>query len=115
LNQQNEFALITNIIHQEWTGLTVNKHKLLKGLKSQNLRDHMSEAELDLYSFGGTFYQIDSRNYLCKRIKTKFRRGEKGGKIAKDAKQALEAKTGKQVVTAQNFLAPVKSAKRLKK
>ena len=41
-----EFAMLTNIIHQEWTGLTVNKHKDLKGLKSQNLRDHMNEAEL---------------------------------------------------------------------
>ena len=40
----DEFAFLTNIIHQEWTGLTVNKHKDLKGLKSQNLRDHMSEA-----------------------------------------------------------------------
>jgi len=42
----NEFALLTNIIHQEWTGLTVKKHKDIKGLKSQNLRDHMTEAEL---------------------------------------------------------------------
>lgn len=42
----DEFAYLTNIIHQEWTGLTVKKHKDLKGLKSQNLRDHMSEAEL---------------------------------------------------------------------
>ena len=42
----DEFAYLTNIIHEEWTGLTVKKHKDLKGLKSQNLRDHMSEAEL---------------------------------------------------------------------
>ena len=40
--------MLTNIIHQEWTGLTVKKHKDLKGLESQNLRDHMSEAELIL-------------------------------------------------------------------
>ena len=46
VTKQNEFALLTNIIHQEWTGLTVKKHKELKGLNSQNLRDHMSEAEL---------------------------------------------------------------------
>ena len=41
-----EFAFLTNVIHQEWTGLTVKKHKDLKGLKSQNLLDHMNEAEL---------------------------------------------------------------------
>ncbi|MDR2169836.1 MAG: Bro-N domain-containing protein [Planctomycetaceae bacterium] len=46
INEQDEFAALTNIIHQEWTGLTVNEHKNLKNLKSQNLRDHMSEAEL---------------------------------------------------------------------
>lgn len=42
----DEFAMLTNIIHQEWTGLSVIGHKNLKGLKTQNLRDHMSEAEL---------------------------------------------------------------------
>ncbi len=46
IKEQDEFALLTNIIHQEWTDLTVKQHKELKGLKSQNLRDHMSEAEL---------------------------------------------------------------------
>jgi len=46
VEKKDEFALLTNIIHQEWTGLTVKKHKDLKGLKTQNLRDHMSEAEL---------------------------------------------------------------------
>ncbi|MBN8677245.1 MAG: hypothetical protein J0M29_03415 [Chitinophagales bacterium] len=46
VEKSNEFALLTNIIHQEWTGLSVKEHKDLKNLKSQNLRDHMSEAEL---------------------------------------------------------------------
>ena len=41
-----EFAILTNVIHQEWTGLSVKEHKKAKGLSSHNLRDHMSEAEL---------------------------------------------------------------------
>ncbi len=41
-----EFALLTNLIHQKWSEVSVKEHKDLKGLKSQNLRDHMSEAEL---------------------------------------------------------------------
>ena len=41
VQKSDEFAFLTNIIHQEWTGLTVKSHKDLKGLKSQNLRDHM--------------------------------------------------------------------------
>ncbi len=40
VEKSNEFAMLTNIIHEEWTGLSVKKHKDLKGLKSQNLRDH---------------------------------------------------------------------------
>ena len=46
ITESEEFGILTNIIHQEWSGLSVKEHKNLKGLKSQNLRDHMSEAEL---------------------------------------------------------------------
>jgi len=46
VTKQDEFAFLTNIIHQEWTGISVKRHKELTGLKSQNLRDHMNEAEL---------------------------------------------------------------------
>ena len=46
IKEGSEFAILTNIIHQEWSGLSVNEHKQMKGLKSHNLRDHMSEAEL---------------------------------------------------------------------
>ena len=46
VEKTDEFALLTNIIHQEWTGLSVKNHKAIKGLKQQNLRDHMTEAEL---------------------------------------------------------------------
>jgi len=46
IKEQDEFAMLTNIIYKEWTDLSVKEHKQLKGLKSQNLRDHMTEAEL---------------------------------------------------------------------
>ena len=46
ITEEEEFAILTNIIHQEWSGVSIKKHKVLKGLKTQNLRDHMSEAEL---------------------------------------------------------------------
>ena len=46
IKENKEFAILTNIIHQEWSDITVKQHKDLKGLKNQNLRDHMSEAEL---------------------------------------------------------------------
>ena len=43
---EDEYAILTNVIHQEWSDVSVKTHKELKGLKTQNLRDHMSEAEL---------------------------------------------------------------------
>ena len=46
IKSEEEFAILTNVIHQEWSDLTVKDHKLIKGLKTQNLRDHMTEAEL---------------------------------------------------------------------
>ena len=46
VQKNDEFAFLTNIIHTEWAGLSVKQHKNLKGLKTYNLRDHMSEAEL---------------------------------------------------------------------
>jgi DNA-damage-inducible protein D len=46
IKQGEEFAILTNIIHQEWSGVSVKAHKEMKGLQDHNLRDHMSEAEL---------------------------------------------------------------------
>ncbi|MCC8468020.1 MAG: hypothetical protein LN589_05070 [Rickettsia endosymbiont of Eriopis connexa] len=42
VTKENEFAILTNIIHQEWTGISIKEHKNIKGLKNQNLRDHMN-------------------------------------------------------------------------
>ena len=44
IKKEEEYAILTNIIHQEWADVSVKKHKAMKGLKTQNLRDHMSEA-----------------------------------------------------------------------
>ena len=46
INKEEKYAILTNLIHQEWTDVSVKDHKALKGLKDQNIRDHMSEAEL---------------------------------------------------------------------
>ena len=62
IKEQDEFALLTNIIHQEWTDLTVKQHKELKGLKSQNLRDHNERSGIDFYSIGRTFDKTNCGN-----------------------------------------------------
>lgn len=115
VQKSDEFAFLTNIIHQEWTGLTVKKHKDLKGLKSQNLRDHMSEAELIFTALAELSTRQIAETEMAKGVKQNAIAGKKGGKIAKDARLALEQKTGKKVITNENFLPPSKSKKGIRK
>ncbi|MFA5297488.1 MAG: Bro-N domain-containing protein [Lutibacter sp.] len=114
VKKADEFALLTNIIHQEWTELSVKKHKEIKGLKSQNLRDHMSEAELIFTALAELSTRQIAETDKAKGLKENAIAGKKGGKIAKDARLKLEAQTGKSVVTGENFLPPAKETKKLK-
>jgi hypothetical protein len=110
----DEFAFLTNIIHHEWSGLSVKEHKGLKSLKTQNLRDHMSEAELIFTALAELSTRQIAETEEAKGIQQNAVAGKKGGKIAKDARLALEEKTGKKVVSGDNFLQPVKQTKKLK-
>lgn len=113
VEKTDEFALLTNIIHEEWTELTVKKHKEIKGLKSQNLRDHMSEAELIFTALAELSTRQIAETNEAKGIHENAVAGKKGGKIAKDARLMLEQQTGKKVVTGDNFLPTSKEKKRL--
>lgn len=115
IEKKDEFALLTNIIHEEWTGLTVTKHKDLKGLKTQNLRDHMSEAELIFTALAELSTRQIAETDEAKGLKQNAKASKTGGSIAKNARLALENKTGKSVVTDSNFLPPAKEIKHLKK
>jgi hypothetical protein len=106
VQKADEFAFLTNVIHQEWTGLSVKKHKDLKGLKSQNLRDHMSEAELIFTALAELSTRQIAEAEESEGVKENAIAGKKGGRIAKDAREALELKTGKKVITGENFLPP---------
>lgn len=110
----DEFAYLTNIIHQEWTGLSIKKHKDLKGLQSQNLRDHMSEAELIFTALAELSTRQIAETDQAKGVVENATAGKKGGKIAKDARLKLEEQTGKKVVTGEHFLAQSKQQKKLK-
>lgn len=108
VEKQDEFAMLTNIIHQEWTGLSVKEHKEVKGLKSQNLRDHMSEAELIFTALAELSTRQIAQSDEAKGLIENAKASKKGGAIAKNARTALEEKTGKSVVTGENFLPPSK-------
>jgi DNA-damage-inducible protein D len=115
VQKSDEFAFLTNIIHHEWTGISVKEHKDLKGLKSHNLRDHMTEAELIFTALAELSTRQIAETEKAKGLKQNAVAGKKGGKIAKDARLALEQKTGKKVITNENFLPPSKGEKKLDK
>jgi hypothetical protein len=100
----DEFAILTNIIHEEWSGVSVKTHKEIKGLKTQNLRDHMSEAELIFTALAELSTRQIAETMQTKGLEQNKIPAKKGGQIAKTARKLLEAKTGKSVVTAENFL-----------
>ena len=101
-----EFAILTNIIHQEWSDLSVRDHKNIKGLKTQNLRDHMSEAELIFTALAELSTRKIAETVQSKGLEQNKMPAKKGGQIARGARKELEAKTGKSVITGKNFLSP---------
>lgn len=105
----DEFATLTNIIHKEWSELSVKNHKNLKGLKTQNLRDHMSDEELIFTALAELSTRRIAETDKTRGLKENIIPAIKGGRISRDARKALEAKTGKKVVTGQNFLSTNKS------
>ncbi len=109
VEKADEFALLTNIIHQEWTGLSVQAHKSLKSLKTQNLRDHMSEAELIFTALAELSTRQIAETEEAQGLQQNAKAGKEGGRVAKRAKDDLEKRTGQKVVTGSNFLPPGQS------
>ncbi len=103
-----EFAILTNIIHQEWAGVSVKDHKDLKQLKKENLRDHMSEAELIFTALAEMSTRQIAETADARGLEPNKEAGRKGGGIAKNARLELEGRTGRAVITGQNYLPPKK-------
>ena len=104
VNEKDEYAILTNIIHQEWSNLSVREHKKIKGLKTQNLRDHMTDAELVFTALAELSTRQIAENMESKGLEENKIPAEKGGRIAKNARLELEQKTGKKIVTGENYL-----------
>lgn len=113
ITKDEEYAILTNIIHQEWSGLSVKEHKQLKGLKSQNLCDHMSEAELIFTALAELSTRQVAENTNATGMKENKQAAKIGGNISKRTKEDFEERTGQKVVTNENYLPKVKEKKKL--
>ena len=114
IKQGEEDAILTNIIHQEWSGVGVTAHKNLKGLKTQNLRDHMSEAELIFTALAELSTRQIAESVKATGMVENKSAARTGGRIAKGARLELESRTGRKVITGENYLPPAKAAKQVK-
>ena len=109
-----EYGILTNIIQEATFGIGVKDHKDLKHLrKSHNLRDHMTDIELIFTMLGERSTRdiaiaTDAQGFFPNK-----RAAKDGGKVAGDARQALEKKTGKRVLSESNFLGPKAQQKQM--
>jgi len=108
IKKGEEYVISTNIIHQEWSGIGVKEHKELKNIKSQNLRDHMSEAELIFTALAELSTRQIAESHEATGMQENKSAAITGGSIARKAKKELEEETGRSVVTGDNYLPPPK-------
>ena len=104
VKEKDEYAILTNIIHQEWSDLSVGEHKKLKSLKTQNLRDHMTDAELVFMALAELSTRQIAETMETMGLEENKTPARKGGKIAKNARMELEQKTGKKIISGSNYL-----------
>ena len=97
INSGKDFALLTNILTQAWSGYSVKEYKNLKGLKKENLRDNMTNMELVLNMLAETSSTEISKSKKEKGFKEAENSVLKGGNIARIAKEQLEKETGRKL------------------
>lgn len=112
INSGKDFAILTNILTQAWSGYSVKEYKNLKQLKKGNLRDNMTNMELVLNMLAETSSTEISKSKTQKGFKEAEDSVIKGGNIARIAKEQLEKETGKKVVSNKNARAIGKIRKR---
>ena len=102
IDKSTDFAILTNILTQVWSGHTIKEYKNLKGLKKENLRDNMTNMELVLNMLAETSSTEISKSTNAQGFKGAEQSVEKGGNIAKIAREQLEKETGKKVISNKN-------------
>ena len=99
-----EYAILTDEITRAWSGMNTRQYKRFKGLKKENLRDNMSTTEIVLNMLAEASTKDISQAEAPETFAENLQVARKGGEVAGIARQALEARTGKPVITPQNAL-----------
>jgi len=114
IHEEKEFAILTSEISKATFGFTPSEYKQLKGLKRENLRDHMTDLELIFSMLGEAATTEIARTQDARGFQENKVAARKGGRIAGGARKKLEKETDEHVVTPENYLNEPESKKRLK-
>jgi hypothetical protein len=104
VEEQVDFAILTNEISKSAFGKTVDEYKKFKGLKDENLRDHMTDLELIFSMLGEASTAEIEKTQNPQKLNEHILVSRKGGEIAKNAREELESETGESIVTDENYL-----------
>lgn len=104
INKPIEFALLTNEIYKNWSGMKASEYKAYKGLRKESLRDNMTDIELALTNIGELTTRDIARVEHPKGLKENMSVAKRGGKVAKDARDSYEKATKKSAISSDNVL-----------
>ena len=104
ITEQKEYAILTNEIYKEWSGMKANEYKEFKGLKKENLRDNMSRIEEILTDLGEEATKELAKEHKPKGLEANKKIAKLGGHAAKSARDDLEKNLGRTVITSNNNL-----------
>lgn len=112
VKEQREYAILTAEISQATFGFTPSQYTALKGLGRENLRDHMNDLELIFSMLGEAATTEIARNLDAQGFPENKQAAQDGDTVAGNARKELEKKSGRKVVTRENFLALTQSEKK---
>ena len=99
-----EYAILTNAIYKEWSGMTAQDYKVYKGIRKENLRDNMTDIEVALTNIGELTTRDIAKEEHPKGLKENMSVAKRGGKVAKGARELYEEETKKSAVSKDNAL-----------
>ena len=104
VSTEKEYAILTNEIYKEWSGMTAKEYKSFKGLRKESLRDNMTDVEVALADLGEIATREIAKKNNPKGLNENIEIARRGGKIAGNARKDLENEIGESVVTNNNAL-----------
>ena len=104
IQSNSEYAILTNEIYKEWSGMTASEYKVYKGIRKENLRDNMTDIEVVLTDLGEIATRELTKKHQPRGLKENKKIAKMGGNVAKVARDDFENKLGELVISKENYL-----------